>query len=174
MITLTSTTLKNWTILIVDDEVDSLDVATYLFNFYGANVLTAENGEQGLQLAHEHHPLFILSDLSMPQVSGWDMIAKLKQDPTTADIPVIALTAYAMQGDRDKTISAGFHNYISKPITPETLCAMFLVALLGGVGVRTPRAESDPPGVGVTTISTASAISRLRVAVAPQPSTVAS
>lgn len=129
MLDLTPTTLQGWTVLVVDDEVDSLHVAAMLFGFYGATVLTASSGEEGLQLTREHHPHFILSDLSMPNVSGWDMIAELKQDPATASIPVIALTAHAMQGDRDKAIAAGFHNYISKPLNPETFVRDVLTML---------------------------------------------
>ncbi len=129
MLTLSPTTLQGWTILIVDDEVDSLDVADMLFQFYGATVLTANNGEEGRKLAREHIPHFILSDLSMPNVSGWDMIATLKQDLATADIPVIALTAHAMQGDRDKAITAGFHNYVTKPLNPETFVRDVLTML---------------------------------------------
>jgi two-component system cell cycle response regulator len=120
MLTLSPTTLKGWKILVVDDEIDSLDVAAMLFGYYGAEVMQATTGKAGLQLAREHTPMFILSDLSMPNMSGWDLITALKTNPATASIPVIALTAHAMPGDRDNAMSSGFHNYITKPLNPET------------------------------------------------------
>ena len=109
--------LKNWTILVVDDEADSLDVARQILQFYGANVMTALNGEDGILLARQQQPRFIISDLSMPIMDGWKMIDLLKKERATADIPVIALTAHAMPGDRQKAIAAGFTNYLTKPLT---------------------------------------------------------
>ena len=112
--------LNDKTILVVDDEEDSLLVAETLLQLHGANVITASNGEEGLEMVKRHKPLFIISDLSMPEMSGWEMLHCLKQDRTTLDIPVIALTAHAMEGDRNRAISVGFHNYLTKPLTPET------------------------------------------------------
>src|SRR5512145_665912 len=112
--------LKGKTILIVDDEPDSLAVARILLEMARAKVLTGTNGDEGLKLATEHLPLFIISDLSMPVMSGWELLRKLKEQPRTKDIPVIALTAHAMTGDRQRAIEVGFHNYLTKPLRPET------------------------------------------------------
>lgn len=107
-------------ILVVDDEPDNLEVVSMLLEMYDADVITAKNGEEGVEMTRKHQPKFIISDLSMPVMSGWQMIHILKNDRTTMDIPVIALTAHAMTGDRQRALAAGFHNYLSKPLQPET------------------------------------------------------
>lgn len=117
-------------VLVVDDEPDSLAIAEVLLSVCGAVVLTANNGSEGLAAAVEHLPMFIISDLSMPEMSGWDMLVKLKESPRTRDIPVIALTAHAMRGDRARAIEAGFHNYLSKPLSPETFIHDLLILLV--------------------------------------------
>jgi CheY-like chemotaxis protein len=80
--------------------------------------VTANNGREALEKLQHFRPHFILSDLSMPEVDGWTMLITLKKDRRYLDIPVIALTAHAMSGDREKAIQAGFHNYIAKPLDP--------------------------------------------------------
>ena len=112
--------LKGMKILVIDDEPDSLEVASTLLEMYDAIVFTAADGREGLAKAKEHQPTFIISDLSMPVMSGWEMLTELRNDTTTMGIPVIALTAHAMQGDRNKAIAAGFHNYLIKPLRPQT------------------------------------------------------
>jgi CheY-like chemotaxis protein len=110
--------LKDWDVLVVDDEIDSLEVASRLMRLAGANVVTATNGKEALELVSKVKPRFILTDLSMPVMDGWELLHQLKQERETLDIPVIALTAHAMSGDRDRAIAAGFHNHISKPLDP--------------------------------------------------------
>lgn len=112
--------LNGWTVVVVDDEVDSLEVATRILKHYGATVHTASDGVEGLKVIHHVKPRFVISDLSMPELDGWGMLYELQHDRATADIPVIALTAHAMIGDRERAISAGFHNYLTKPLTPAT------------------------------------------------------
>ena len=112
--------LRGQVVLVIDDEPDSLEVASILLEMYDAKVITAVNGREGLELARKHRPVFIISDLSMPEMSGWEMIEALKKDRSTLDIPLIALTAHAMEGDRARAIGAGFHNYLTKPLKPAT------------------------------------------------------
>ena len=112
--------LRGQKILIVEDEPDSLEVATLLLQMYEVDVITATNGREGLEQARKHQPRFIISDLSMPEMSGWEMVHHLKDDRSTMHIPVVALTAHAMTGDRERALAAGFHNYLSKPLRPET------------------------------------------------------
>src|SRR5688500_16907849 len=112
--------LKGWDIVVIDDEEDSLDVASYILDFYSANVHTGMNGLEGLALIHQKSPKFVICDLSMPVMDGWELLRELKNDRTIADIPMIALTAHAMVGDRERAISAGFHNYLTKPLTAAT------------------------------------------------------
>lgn len=109
-----------WEVLVVDDEPDSLEVATRMLKLAGATVVTASNGKDALEKVKSHPSKFkfILSDLSMPDMDGWELLYLLKQQRDTLEIPVIALTAHAMAGDRDRGISAGFHNYITKPLDP--------------------------------------------------------
>ena len=96
----------------------------------GATIQTASNGREGLEKATQRRPRFILSDLSMPEMSGWQLLRALKNDPRTKDIPVIALTAHAMQGDRELGFAAGFHNYLTKPLMPETFINNVLTLLM--------------------------------------------
>jgi CheY-like chemotaxis protein len=112
--------LKDWDIVVIDDEEDSLMVADLMLKEYGANTHTAWNGEEGLKLIAEVRPKFVISDLSMPVMDGWGVIKQMQQDGALKDIPAIALTAHAMVGDREKAVSAGFHNYLIKPLTVET------------------------------------------------------
>ena len=116
----TTPILKDWLVLVVDDDTMSLMVAMMILKHHGANVHTATNGQEGLEMARQLRPRLIISDLSMPVMDGWAMIDELKREPSTQTIPAIALTAHAMIGDREKAIAAGFHNYLSKPLTPAT------------------------------------------------------
>jgi two-component system, cell cycle response regulator DivK len=112
--------LQGWAIVLIDNEEDSLMVAGHILRHYGADVHTAENGAVGLDLIRTVQPRFVISDLSMPVMDGWELIAKMKSAPAIQDIPVIALTAHAMVGDREQAIAAGFHNYLTKPLTAST------------------------------------------------------
>ena len=123
--------LDTWKVLVVDDEPDSLAVAQILLELYGATVFTASNGEEALQLAIQNRPKLIISDLSMPNMSGWQLLHKLKANGLTRDVPVIALTAHAMEGDRARGFAAGFHNYLTKPLQPETFVSDLLSLVVG-------------------------------------------
>ncbi len=106
------------TILIVDDDLESLNIATMFLEFYGATVITAVNGEQGLNQIRTSNPDMVFADLAMPVLSGWDMIAAVKSDPNIDTTPIIALTASATMGTRDKALEAGFADYLTKPFSP--------------------------------------------------------
>jgi CheY-like chemotaxis protein len=120
MIELPADLLKDWDIVVIDDEEDSLMVAQVILEEYGANTHTASNGEEGVALIRDIKPKFVISDLSMPVLDGWGVINKMQSDPVLKAIPAIALTAHAMVGDRERAVAAGFHNYLSKPLTVET------------------------------------------------------
>jgi CheY-like chemotaxis protein len=108
--------VTRWSVLVVDDEPDNIGVVEKLLTFYGATVQTAYHGEEGLRLLQDMTPTFILLDLSMPTMDGWEMLAAVKSDPTRAHIPVIALTAHAMPEDVERVKAAGFDGYIPKPL----------------------------------------------------------
>lgn len=112
--------LLDWDVLVVDDDAMSLQVANIILSYHGVKVHTARDGQEGLQAVKSVRPKFIISDLSMPVLDGWGMIAQLKNDPSTVAIPIIALTAHAMNGDKERAMLAGCHNYLTKPLTPST------------------------------------------------------
>jgi CheY-like chemotaxis protein len=111
-----NTVLKGLTMLVIDDEPDNVGVVVRLLTLMGAEVLSAENGKEGLEKARANLPGVIFADLSMPVMSGWQMLHEARQDAALQNIPVIALTAHAMSGDRERVLNAGFAGYISKPI----------------------------------------------------------
>lgn len=122
--------LEGWDIVVVDDEPDSLEVAEIILDAFGANVRTGANGLEGLNLVRKARPRFVISDISMPVLDGWGFIYELKNDRTLMEIPAIALTAHAMLGDRERAISAGFHNYLTKPLTADTFIYDLLKLLM--------------------------------------------
>jgi CheY-like chemotaxis protein len=112
--------LIGWEVVAIDDEEDSLEVIEILLTEYGATVTTASNGKKGLEAVRKVNPRLVISDVSMPEMDGWGFIHAMKNDPATKAIPVLALTAHAMLGDRELALTAGFHNYLSKPLTIDT------------------------------------------------------
>ncbi len=123
-------TFKGWVVLVVDDEEDSLELARVLLETYGATVHTARDGREALLLLRTIKPRFIISDLSMPHVDGWDFVELLQQDVALREIPVIALTAHVLRGHRERAIAAGFQNYLLKPLTAETFIYKLAVLLV--------------------------------------------
>ena len=122
--------LDGWKVVVVEDEADSLEVATLLLEMYGAEVIGARNGREGIAMIQKHHPNFVISDLSMPEMSGWELIEFMNHgDRDLAEIPVIALTAHAMDHDRRKAIEAGFQNFITKPLQPEKFVSQVIAIL---------------------------------------------
>ncbi len=115
--------IRNWTILIVDDTPDNLMVARAAMNHFGIQAHTAHNGEEGLALARQIKPNVILLDIKMPKMTGWDVLKVIRSDPELAATPVIAITAYAMDTDRQEVMEAGFDGYISKPFDLFTFVA---------------------------------------------------
>ncbi len=115
-----SQNMKEWCVLIVDDEPDNVGVAQKVLSYNGAAVRVARNGIEGLAALDDFKPTFILLDLSMPEMDGWEMIRKVKAKQELAQIPVIALTAHAMSGDKERVLEAGFNGYIAKPFRINT------------------------------------------------------
>lgn len=115
--------VSDWRVLIVDDVFDNISIAEAVLEFNGAEVQHAANGAIGLKMIEAFMPNLILLDLSMPEMNGWEMHEELRKSPDTAMIPVIALTAHAMQGDQEKVMKAGFDGYIAKPFSVTMLVA---------------------------------------------------
>lgn len=106
---------KNRTILIVEDESQNRKLFRDVLQYRGYTVLEAMNGQEGIALAKQHQPDLILMDIQMPVMDGLSATRILKQNETTQNIMVVALTANAMPGDKEKILGAGCHDYISKP-----------------------------------------------------------
>jgi CheY-like chemotaxis protein len=106
------------TVLLVEDNEDNRTIYTTILRHVGHEVIEAANGEDGIRLALERQPNVILMDVAMPGIDGWEATRRLKGDPQTARIPVIALTAHAMAEDRQRAVDAGCEGYLAKPIEP--------------------------------------------------------
>ncbi|HRU05939.1 MAG TPA: ATP-binding protein [Candidatus Brocadiia bacterium] len=114
----------NRRILIVEDNPDNLLTIQAVLNEMGAEHFSAADGQQGLDLTRQRRPGLILMDLQLPGLSGLDATRAIKADPSLRHIPVIALTAKAMRGDRDKALEAGCDDYLAKPFKPSDLVAL--------------------------------------------------
>ncbi len=117
-------------ILIVEDNEMNRDMLSRRLARRGYEVAIAVDGEQGLAMAQAETPALILMDMSLPGLDGWEATRRLKAMPATQRIPVIALTAHAMAGDREKAVAAGCDDFDTKPIDLDRLLAK-IEALLG-------------------------------------------
>lgn len=122
-------------ILYVEDNEDNIYMLESRLKRRGYEVLVARDGEEGLAIARSELPSLILMDLSLPVLDGWEATRRLKSAPETKDIPVIALTAHAMAGDREKAMAAGCDDYDSKPVE--------LKRLLGKIEALLPEADES-------------------------------
>lgn len=104
------------TILVVEDNELNRDMLTRRLQRRGYATLVAEDGERGLEAARQSRPQLILMDMSLPVMDGWEATRKLKSSPETAAIPIVALTAHAMSGDRERALEAGCDDYDTKPV----------------------------------------------------------
>jgi two-component system cell cycle response regulator DivK len=118
-------------VLIVEDNEMNRDMLSRRLERHGYTVLTAENGEDGLSSARLERPDLILMDMGLPVMDGWAATRLLKQDAATRHIPVIALSAHAMAGDREQALRAGCDEYDTKPVELSRLLGK-MTALLGG------------------------------------------
>jgi two-component system cell cycle response regulator DivK len=118
-------------ILYVEDNDDNVYMLKMRLELLGDfEVLAAEDGEKGCEIALRERPDIILMDLEMPVIDGWEATRRLKGDPQTHDIPVIALSAHALAGEREKAIAAGCDDFDTKPIEFERLVATIRRLLL--------------------------------------------
>jgi CheY-like chemotaxis protein len=103
-------------VLVIEDNDVNLELMTYMLGAWGHEALTAADGEAGLAVARAESPDIILCDIQMPGIDGYEVARRLKADPSLAGVPLIAVTALAMVGDREKAYQAGFDAHVSKPI----------------------------------------------------------
>jgi two-component system, cell cycle response regulator DivK len=107
-------------ILVIEDNVQNMYLIRFLLESNGLTVLEALNGQDGIRLAHEEKPEIILLDIQLPGMDGYEIAKIIRSSSDIKDIPIIAVTSYAMAGDRERILAAGATDYIEKPINPET------------------------------------------------------
>lgn len=117
------------TILLVEDNLANLKLATLLLEKAGYTVLTAADGEAGVRLAGKHLPDLVLMDIQMPGIDGLEATRRLRTDPATSGLRIVALTALAMKGDEERIRAAGCDGYIAKPFRPAEFLEKVAAAL---------------------------------------------
>jgi two-component system cell cycle response regulator DivK len=120
-------------ILLVEDNEMNRDMLSRRLKRRGYDVAIAADGITGVQMAHSEVPAVILMDMSLPDLDGWEATRRIKANPATARIPVVALTAHAMSDDREKALAAGCDDFDTKPVDLERLLGK-IETLLGGGG----------------------------------------
>lgn len=103
-------------VLVIEDNSDNLGLVRFLLEQADFEVIGARDGKTGLEAAYQSHPALILLDMSLPEVSGWQVAHELKSNPDTSSVKVVALTAHTLPGDRKKALDAGCDGFISKPL----------------------------------------------------------
>ncbi len=106
-------------ILVIEDNPTNLDLMAYILNAVGCTVLAATTAADGMRLALEEQPDLVLCDIHLPDRDGTEVARLLRCDPKLGGVPLLAVTALAMVGDRERILGAGFDGYIAKPIEPE-------------------------------------------------------
>lgn len=106
------------TVLLVEDNEDNLVVYRTILEHVGYRVIEARDGEEGVNRARSEQPDMILMDISIPKIDGWEATVRLKDDAETSEIPIVALTAHALEEDRAKAMRAGCDGYLAKPVEP--------------------------------------------------------
>lgn len=121
-------------VLLIEDDSASMELMLYLLKSFGFTVVFAFNAEDGLRLAQSTSPQLILCDIGLPGMSGARLVRELKRDAQLGQVPIVAVTAMALAGDREGLLAMGFDGYISKPIEPEQLHAVLLAYMAPPAG----------------------------------------
>jgi CheY-like chemotaxis protein len=107
-------------ILVIEDDPTNLEVVSYLLNAFGYLVIAARDAGEALEVARRERPDLILCDIQLPGEGGIEFAARMRAAPELRGIPLVAVTALAMVGDRERILNAGFDGYVSKPIFPDS------------------------------------------------------
>lgn len=110
-------------ILVIEDNQQNMYLTTFMLERSGYEVIQAWDGQQGIAAAIRSVPDLILLDIQLPEMDGYAVAKALKKDPNLAGVPIVAVTSYAMAGDRERILASGCNGYIEKPINPETFLA---------------------------------------------------
>ncbi len=122
-------------ILLVEDNEDNRIIYSTVLRHLGYEVVEAHDGPQALALARSEKPSLILMDISIPEVDGWEATRILRRETGTATTPIIALTAHALAGDRERAAAVGFSSYLAKPVEPRVVVAEVRRWLSAGGGL---------------------------------------
>ena len=129
-------------VLVVEDNRDNLRLITYALERSGYEVVAAETGTRGVELAVAERPAFIIMDINLPDIDGFEATRRIRASKANGDIPIIAITSYAMAGDMDRIIAAGCTGYFEKPIDPLTIIDKIHAVL----GRKPPQAPGNGEG----------------------------
>jgi two-component system cell cycle response regulator len=132
-------------VLIVEDNAMNRELMDYLLRSFGFDTLSAVHGGVGIDVARRERPDLILCDIQMPTMDGFEFARLAAADPALRDVPLVAVTAYAMVGDRDRILSMGFDGYISKPIDPRDFVRVVTSFLPAHVAPPMPAAAAVAP-----------------------------
>lgn len=135
-------------ILIIEDNPANLDLMVFLLEAFGHQTCVAMDGEDGLAAARREEIDLIICDIQIPKLDGIQVTQRLRQDRAWRVVPIVAVTAFAMVGDRDKILAKGFDGYVSKPITPETFVGQIESFLHAGPLVNARDSSSKTPDSG--------------------------
>ncbi|PJF34729.1 MAG: hypothetical protein CUN49_14185 [Candidatus Thermofonsia Clade 1 bacterium] len=111
---------STWKVIVVEDTFDDQQLVSHVLKHHGIQVYLAKNGDECVQLLSQIEPTVIVTDLAMPGKDGWQTLVAVRSNPSTAHIPVIAITAYHSTDVAEDAIKAGFDGYFPKPINPKT------------------------------------------------------
>jgi two-component system cell cycle response regulator DivK len=121
--------MKNRTVLLIEDNEQNRYLTTFLLEHHGCTVMSAPDGPSGIAAATEIVPDLVLLDIQLPRMDGHAVAKHLRSIAALDSVPIVAVTSYAMAGDREKAIAAGCNGYIEKPINPDTFVAEISVFL---------------------------------------------
>jgi two-component system, cell cycle response regulator DivK len=135
-------------ILVAEDNAVNRELLRELLEARGYTVLEACNGQEALQMLEQTQPELLLLDIGMPLLDGFGVIRKIREDPRLELLPVVAVTAYAMRGDRERILASGFDGYLSKPLNPSFLTAELdrLLTKEGNARVNPHQGQGDECG----------------------------
>ena len=109
------------TVLVVEDNQDNLELISIALQRSGYEVITAETGEEGVEIALQEKPCFVVMDIDLPGIDGFEATRMIRASAANGDTPIIAITSFAMRGDKDKIMEIGCNGYFEKPINPLTI-----------------------------------------------------
>ena len=106
------------TALIIEDNPDNMELISFILENGGYETLKAETGEEGIEMTLKERPDFVILDIQLPGIDGYEVLRRIRKSEVDGSIPIIAVTSYAMSGDRERLLGAGCNGYIEKPIEP--------------------------------------------------------